>query len=51
MLTAVLHENLALNDTWGVHYLNHLLDDLSLEFEATHVSVVSHHCQDVSYDN
>lgn len=34
----------------GLHYLDQLLQNLALEFEATHVSVVSHHSQRVLDD-
>jgi hypothetical protein len=49
MLLPVLLVNLVKEQAWSVYNLKHLLDDLPLEFEARHMSVVCHHCQDVLY--
>jgi hypothetical protein len=48
VLHPVFSDDLTLDDFRMLSNLNHLLEDLGLKLEATHVAIVSHHCQNVS---
>lgn len=47
VLLPIFSVDLAEKYAWAVDYLKHLLEDLSLELEARHMAIVSHHCEDV----
>lgn len=40
--------DLSLDNVSAFNYLDQLLDDHALQFEPTHMSVIGHHCEDVS---